>query len=310
MENIKPFLSVVSPVYRSADSLRELVRRLGTTLSQITNDYEIILVNDSSPGNDWEIIRELAQNEKRLKGLSLSRNFGQHNAIFAGLQAAQGEWVVVMDCDLQDQPEEILKLYAKATAGYEIVLARRQARQDNFFRKFFSTIFYRFLSYLTETNLDGAIANFGIYNKSVIRSILRMNDHTKYFPAMISWVGYRRSVIDVVHTARPYGATAYSYRKLFKLACEVMLTFSNKPLKLVVKSGLAIAALSLLMIIYYIYLYWHGEIEIMGWASLILSLWFLAGVLISVLGVVGLYVGKIFDKVKDRPNYIISDSIN
>lgn len=310
MQDIKTFLSVVIPVYKSEDSLSELYVRLVAALGEITDQFEVILVNDGSPKDDWRAIKELAAKDERIKGVNLSRNFGQHNAIFAGLNATQGDWVIVMDCDLQDRPEEILKLYHKAYEGFDIVLAKRRERQDNIFRRLFSLLFYKFLSYLTGTELDESIANFGIYKRNVVNAILEINDYTKYFPTMVRWVGFKNTAIDVEHAVRPQGVTSYSYKKLLDLALDVAISFSNKPLKLVVKSGMVISAFSLIMIVYYAVLYFKGEIMIVGWASLILSIWFLSGVLMFVLGIVGLYIGKIFDKVKGRPNYIISDRIN
>lgn len=289
MDNKNFKISVVSPVYKSEESLAELYSRLVATLEKISADFEIILVNDGSPKNDWSVIKGLAEKDPRVIGINLSRNFGQHNAIFAGLSAAHGDSIIVMDCDLQDKPEEILKLYAKAQEGFDIVLARRKERRDYIFRRLFSSLFYKFLSYLTETKLDSSIANFGIYSRQVIAAILKINDYTKYFPAMVGWVGFRSVAIDVEHASRSYGATSYSYKKLMNLAFDVAISFSNKPLKLVVKAGMAISVISLLMIIYYAVLYSKGDIMIVGWASLILSFWFLFGVLIFVLGIVGLY---------------------
>jgi len=310
MQEINKSISVVIPVYKSEESLHELYSRLVITLEKISRDFEIILVNDGSPKDDWSVIKELAANDNRVKGINLSRNFGQHNAIFAGLGKTIGEFVVVMDCDLQDQPEEILKLYEKAQTGFDIVLARRKERQDKVFRRLFSWMFYKILSYLTETELDSTIANFGIYNRKVVNSVLEINDYTKYFPSIVRWVGFKNIAIDVEHALRPHGTTAYSYSKLINLALNVAISFSDKPLKLVVKAGMLISGLSVLAIIYFAILYFRGAIMIVGWASLILSIWFLFGILIFVLGVVGLYVGKIFDKVKNRPNYIIRDLIN
>jgi dolichol-phosphate mannosyltransferase len=310
MDNQNVKISVVVPVYKSAESLVELHSRLVATLEKISSDFEIILINDGSPQNDWEIIKELTAKDGRVKGVNFSKNFGQHNAIFAGLSLVQSDWTIVMDCDLQDKPEEITKLYAKVQEGFDIVLARRKERQDNAFRRVFSALFYKFLSYLTGTKLDSSIANFGIYRKTVIKAVLAIDDYVKYFPAMVGWVGFKSVAIDVEHALRLHGKTSYSYRRLMKLAWDVAISFSNKPLKLVVKAGMMISVISLLMIIYYAILYFKGEIMIVGWASLILSLWFLFGVLIFVLGIVGLYIGKIFDKVKNRPNYIIKDLIN
>lgn len=147
--------------------------------------FELILVDDNSTDNSWNIIVEMGKKDKRVKGIKLSRNFGQHKAITAGLAKASGKWIVVMDCDLQDQPEEIPKLYAKAREGYDVVLGRRTNRQDGFFERIFSKLFYRVLGYLTDTKQDSTIGNFGIYKQKVIEAVLSMDDNLRYFPAMV-----------------------------------------------------------------------------------------------------------------------------
>ena len=164
MKDEKIHISVVSPVYRAEKIVAELVRQLHENLSKITNDYEIILVNDASPDNSWLAVVAECEKDKRVKGINLSRNFGQHYAITAGLSYAKGEWVVVMDCDLQDRPDEIPNLYNKVQEGYDIVYARRAERQDKFIKRLSSTIFYTVHNYLSGLKGDGSIANFGIYH--------------------------------------------------------------------------------------------------------------------------------------------------
>lgn len=305
-----PFFSVVTPVYGCKTSLFELYIRLKKNLEIINPDFEIIMVNDGSPDGAWETIVELTQKDKRVKGLNLSRNFGQHNAITAGLSHCSGEWVIVMDCDLQDQPEEIKRLLEKAEDGFDIVLAQRINRRDSFLKKFLSKIFYKLLSYLTESKQDYSVANFGIYSKKVIRAILDMKDYIRYFPTMVRWVGFRLATIEVGHSDRFSGKTSYSVKKLFKLAVDIILSFSDKPLRLTIKLGLWISFLAVLYALYNLYRYLNGQIDVTGWTSLIFSIWFLSGIIIFVLGIIGLYVGKTFEKVKQRPIYIISNKEN
>ncbi len=240
----------------------------------------------------------------------MSRNFGQHYAITAGLEHAQGDWVIVMDCDLQDLPEEILKLYNKALEGYDIVFAQRENRQDSFFKKMSSKIFYSALSYLTDTKQDSSIANFGIYKKEVINAILSMNDYHKYFPTMAQWVGFSKTAIPVKHNRRENDRSSYNLKSLLTLAFNNIITFSNKPLKLVLGFGFAVVIISIIMAIFFFFKYINGEIKIIGYTSLIISIWFLSGIIIMILGVLGIYIGKIFDKIKDRPVYIIKEKIN
>ncbi len=302
--------SIISPVYACDKSLVQLYERIRCVLEPISSDFEILFINDGSPDKSWETISLLSQTDKRVKGINFSRNFGQHKAIAAGLQFAKGEWLVVMDCDLQDQPEEIAKLYKKAREGYDMVLAQRIDRQDSALKKAFSQLFYNILGYLTDTKQDFSIANFGIYRKEVIQSINEMGDAIRYFPTMAKWVGYNSTVLKVEHAARSIGKTSYSFKKMLKLAIDVMLAFSDKPLRLTAKLGLLVSLLSILFAIYNLFLYFQGDITQTGWASIIISIWFLSGLIIFVLGIVGIYIGKIYEKVKERPLYIIRDKVN
>ena len=303
--------SVVIPVYGCSAVLPTLVERLEKTLGKLSDEYEIILVNDSSPDDSWKRITGLAQTNQRIKGINLSRNFGQHNAITAGIQYSNGEWIIIMDCDLQDQPEEITKLYETANSlKCDVVFGKRIYRKDNFFKKSFSRIFYKLLGYLTDTYQDPSIGNFGIYNRKVINAVLNMGDQIRYFPTMVRWVGFKSGTVEIEHALRETGRTSYSYRKLIRLALDVILSFSDKPLKLTIKTGFVISIASFLFALYNLILFINDKIEVTGWASLIISIWFLSGLILIVLGIVGLYIGKTFEKVKNRPQFIIMDSIN
>ena len=302
-----PHISVVSPVYKAEDILDELVRRLINELSKITHDFEILLVDDGSPDNSWQKIEEECQKDSRIKGIKLSRNFGQHYAISAGLDNSNGEWIIVMDCDLQDKPEEIYKLYNKAVEGYDIVLAKRINRQDSFIKKILSKYFYAILSYLSGIQQDYTIANFGIYKKKVIDTIRQMRESIRYFPSMIKWVGFKFTKIDIEHSKRQDGKSSYNYKQLINLALDIMLAYSDKPLKLTVKTGLTISFFAFIFAILNVVRAMRGEIEILGYASLIVSIWLLAGFIIFILGVIGLYIGKTFEGVKNRPIYIIRE---
>lgn len=299
-------ISVVSPVYMAEATVFPLVSGIIEQVSSITDKFEIILVEDGSPDNSWEKIVQCCEKDSRVKGVKLSRNFGQHNAITAGLDISQGEWVVVMDCDLQDNPEEITNLYHKALDGYEIVLAKRKKRKDNFLKKAGSWLFYKILSYLTGIKQDSLIANFGIYHRKVIDVLINeMRENIRYFPMMIRWMGFRFTAIDVEHGDSGRKKSSYTLRKLLDLAFNVMLTFSDKPLRLTIQFGLILTLLALIYGIYTIYRMFTGEIEVEGWTSIIVSIWFIGGVIIFILGVIGLYLGKTFEEVKKRPIYIV-----
>ena len=301
----KPYLSIVSPVYRAESLIHTLVSRVASSCEKISPLYEIILVEDGSPDHSWEKIEEVCQKYPQTIGIQLSRNFGQHYAITAGLAQAQGEWIVVMDCDLQDQPEEIPALYQKAREGYDMVFAQRVNRQDSFLKRWTSKAFYTVFGYLTGTEQDSSIANFGIYHRNAIQAILSMKDHIRYFPTMSQWVGFKKAKLPVQHAEREEGTSSYSWKRLFRLAFENIIAFSDKPLRLTIRLGIFITFCSFLLGLYYLYLYLTGAIFVQGFASLIISIWFLSGVIIFVLGIVGVYVGSAFDRVKDRPSYLI-----
>ena len=309
-ENNNIHLSVVTPVYGCSSSLRELYLRLVKTLEIINSNFEIILVNDRSPDDAWEVITDLCKKDNRVKGIMLSRNFGQHYAITAGLDYAKGEWIVVMDCDLQDQPEEILKLYKKANDGYDIVFGKRSIRKDSWFKKRTSKLFYFLFSYLTDTKQDNSVANFGIFNKIVVQSILKMGDYFRVFPILIQWVGFKKAYIDIEHGFRKEGKSGYNFTKLLKLAFDMIISFSEKPLRLGMKIGVLISFLSFVVGIYYLILFLSGRILVPGYASLIISIAFSTGIIITFLGLVGMYIGKISIQVKERPKYLINKVIN
>lgn len=305
-----PHISIVSPIYKGEKMVAELVRRNVESVHSITDDYEIILVNDASPDNSWsEIVRQCAENS-RVKGINLSRNFGQHYAITAGLHYATGEWVVVMDCDLQDRPEEIPNLYRKAQEGFDIVYARRAVRKDGFVKKSTSAIFYRVFRHLSGMESDKAVANFGIYHKRVIEEFNRMPEQTRFFPSQIKYLGFKDTAIDVEHSERPEGKSSYSLLKRFKLGFDVIVSNSNKPLRFAVGLGFGMSALSFLLALYNVIAKWAGVIQVPGYTTTVFSIWFVGGLLLLVMGIMGLYIGKIYDQVKGRQLFIVKDKVN
>lgn len=302
-------LSIVSPVFNAEKILDQLILRIKNSISEITDSFEIILVEDSSPDNSWQEIVRLAAIHPEILGIKLSRNFGQHYAITAGLDQAKGDWVVVMDCDLQDQPEEIPALYAKAQEEFDVVLARRTNRQDGFLKRLSSKLFYRTLAWLTGSHQDETIANFGIYSQAVVSQISSMRESIRYFPTMVRWVGFRQTAIDVEHAANESRTSSYNFKKLFNLALDIMLAYSDKPIRLTVKLGLLVALTGFLFAIFTLIRYLQGEIIVAGYASMIISLWLLTGFILVTLGMVGLYIGKTFEGVKNRPIYIVEKRV-
>ena len=303
-------ISIVSPVYRAEKILPVLVSEIDKVMSKIGESYEIILVDDRSPDNSWEVMKNLASENQNLKIFRLSRNFGQHPTIMAGLSKAKGDWIVVMDCDMQDQPKEIEKLYEKAKEGYDIVLGKREVRNDNKRKKIGSKVFYRVFNYLTGMEVNSEVSNFGIYNKKVIESILQIPDYIKAFSLFVSWVGFNKVEIAVEHQRRFEGESSYNMKKLLQSAFNIIISFSDKPLKLFITVGAAVSTLSILVGFFFLVQYLSGRGVEPGFTSLIVSIWFLSGIIISCLGVVGLYVGRTFNQSKNRPVYIIDEEIS
>ncbi len=307
---MKNKLSIVVPVYMGSSFLRELCDRTSRAAAMRFSDWEIILINDASPDNSWDIIRMLCAEDRHIKGVNLSKNFGQHYAITAGLSMADGEWITVMDCDLQDVPEEIIKLYDKALDGYDSVFAQRIERKDNLLKRLQSKIFYKFFGWLIDYKLDASVANFGIYNRKVIEAILELGDKTRYFPVMALLVGFRQARCPVEHALRKEGKSSYSLLKLFSLAFNTITGFSTKPLRLMMNGGFICAILSFVLLMVYFMMYALGYIAVLGWATLILSIWFIGGITFFEIGMIGLYLSRVFEQTKQRPSFIVADRLN
>ncbi len=305
----KPHISIVSPVYKADKILDKLVEEIQKVMLQMNLTYEIILVDDRSPDDSWDVMKLLSAKFSEVKSIRLSKNFGQHPAIMAGLSIASGEWIVVMDCDLQDQPKEISKLYNKTKEGFDIVLAKRENRQDGFLKKLSSKLFYKVFNYFAGLKINNEIANFGIYNRKVIESTKNINDYIKYFPLFINWVGYNSTTISIEHNQRDIGQSSYSFSKLLALAFNVIISFSEKPLKIFTFLGIFISGFSFTVGIYFLIKALRGEISEPGFSSLIISIWFLSGMIISIIGLVGIYLGKTFNQVKNRPVFIIDEKL-
>jgi dolichol-phosphate mannosyltransferase len=305
-----PYVSIVTPVYGCKTCLAQLYSRLAAVLTKITPDFEIIMVNDASPDGAWATIEELAARDPRVKGINLSRNFGQHQAITAGLDYTSGEWVIVMDCDLQDQPEQIPKMFEAALSGFDVVFGRRANRQDTFLKRLSSTAFSSVLSTLMGQRLDPSIANFGVYHCKVIEGFRRIRDVDRSFPMFVRWLGFRQTAVDIEHAERAEGRSSYTLGKLITFAVATVAAYSNKPLVYSIYLGAIFSTFSFLMAIYYVIRFLTRGVGVEGWTSLMVSLYFIAGLLLANLGVLGLYVGKAFDQAKGRPLYVVRDLRN
>ncbi len=303
-------ISVVVPVYGCRAAIPELHRRLCESLGTIANTFEIILVDDCCPQNSWEEIQKVCERDSRVVGIHLSRNFGQIRAITAGLDKSQGDWVVVMDCDLQDRPEAIPELYAKAQEGYDVVFARREGRKDSAITKFLSRCFYKVYDYFTEGTFDSSICNFSISRRIVIDSYCRMREQNRAYTMFIRWLGFRETAIDMSADERYEGKSSYNMTRKLKMAFEIITSQSNKPLFFSIKVGFAIATIALLYIIYLILRYLIVGDVLLGWTSTIASVYLMGGIILAAVGVVGIYVGNIFNETKNRPLYVIAECIN
>jgi len=307
MPDKRPHISVVTPVYGCARALPELYERLVKTLTPLTENFDIIMVNDHSPDNAWEIIRQLAAKDPRVKGILLSRNFGQHRAITAGLDYADGEWVVVMDCDLQDQPEEIAKLYNKAREGYDAVFGRRVERKDTFFKKFTSKIYSRVFQFISGMETDTSTANFSIISHKVVKYLRTIREQNRSYPSFANWLGFKHINIDIDHAPRAYGKSSYSLQKLIALAIDSIVSHSNKPLRLSITFGFLMTFISLAYASWLVIRYFAYGVPVAGWTSVMVSIYLIGGLLFANMGILGLYIGKIFNETKQRPLYVIDE---
>lgn len=305
MDTTTPLISVVIPVYKAENILDELYRRLRDALETVSPHFEIVLVEDCGGDRSWQVIERLAAADRRVVGLQFSRNFGQHYGITAGLDHCRGDWVVVMDCDLQDAPEEIPRLYAKAREGYDVVLALRGPRQDPLRKRVTSWLFYRVFSFLADIDIDGDSGNFRIMSRQVVDNFGRMREQLRFFGGHVQWLGFTTTGVQVRHAERAEGRSTYTFAKLCRLAADTILAYSDKPLRMAATLGLTMAGVSFAFGGWLLGRALLQGTAIPGWASLIVSLYFIGGLIIGILGILGIYLGKTFDEVKRRPLYVL-----
>ena len=301
-------LSVVIPVYGCAGCLRALHERLTASLLAVTPDYEIVLVDDRSTDGAWEIMRELAGEDARLKIVRLSRNFGQHAAITAGLTRATGAWTVVMDCDLQEPPEEIPRLYAKAQEGYDVVRGVRRGRRHNAFRRFSATLYRRMLSEREGGEIE--FSTLSIISRKVVAAFLELRDRDREYQLVLDWLGFTQASLTFEHADRVGDSpSAYGLRELLRVAFDGIFFRTTVLLRVIVFAGFCIAAAGMLLGAYAVYSRYVRDTP-PGYTSIVVLLVLLTGFIIIALGVVGLYVGRIFDQVKGRPLFVVDEQID
>ena len=300
-------MSVVIPVYKNESTLSQLFSSLKDSLQSVTDDYNIIMVEDSGGDRSWEIIKDLSKQNNKLKGIQLSRNFGQHYAITAGLDHCDSDWVVVMDADMQDSPGEIPRLYEKARQGYDVVLAKRKKRKDNIVKRAVSYLYFKIFNYFTGLDYDNQAGNFQIISRRTVNNLRDMRENPRFVGGLVSWTGLPTAYIETEHNKRHSGKSSYTLKKLFKLASDMIIAHSDKPLRFAVKLGFVMSLSATLMAGYIIVRYMIYGSPVMGWSSIFASLYLLGGVIIALLGIIGIYIGKIFDETKKRPLYIIKE---
>jgi len=301
-------LSVVVPVYGCAGCLAELHRRLGASLEEITDNYELVFVDDRGPDDAWSVLEALGQQDPRVRALRLARNFGQHAAITAGLAATRGRWVVVMDCDLQDPPEAIHRLYAAAQDGYDVVFGRRQTRAAPGWRRSSARAYFRLLNTFTGSSLEGSYGTFSILNSQVVDAFLRVRDRDRHYLLILQWLGFEHTAVDYDHAARHLGDSSYSPVTLLRHALNGLLFQTTVLLRFIVYAGFLLSALGAALATYFVVAKLTGS-AYPGWTSLAVFTLTIGGFTIISTGVTGLYVGKVFEQVKQRPLYVIDRTL-
>jgi dolichol-phosphate mannosyltransferase len=300
----------VIPLYNEFKIVAELVKLVKYNVNLISPNYELILVDDGSEDETWSSIISEASKDTRVKALRFSRNFGHHYAITAGLENSNGDWVVVMDGDLQDRPEIIPELFKKAQEGFDIVFLSRQNRQEKFYYLIAQKMFYWILKKLSGINFDSSTANFSIINNKVLQAFKNFPENARFYGSTIKWIGFNSTTIVGDHGTRFSGETSYTLRKRLKLAIDVIVAFSERPLKFAIFIGIVFSFSSIILAIYIAIQSISSGYSVVGWPSIIVSIYFLGGVILTVLGILGIYIGRIFQEVKNRPLYILSDSLN
>ena len=303
-------ISVVIPVLNEENVIEVLIERVAKNVEIITSDYEILIVDDGSQDKTWNAILQESIKNKKVKGIRFSRNFGHHYALTAGLHESIGQWVIVMDGDLQDRHEVIPELYGKAQEGFDVVFVSRQSRPESLIYLFVQKTYYSILHLLSGIEFDSTKANFSIISKKVVESFRKFPEQSRFYGSTIQWLGYPQATIKANHGNRFAGKSSYSVNKRLKLAADVIFSFSVRPLKFAIYLGLAVTLFSIVFLVWTLSRWIFSDTVVVGWSSVISFIGILGGTVITILGIIGNYIGRTYDQVKNRPLYIISESIN
>jgi glycosyltransferase involved in cell wall biosynthesis len=310
--NLPIEISVVSPVYIAAKTVRELVFRIAEVLGPMGVSYEIILVEDGSPDDSWQEIEKIAATNSSVKGVKLSRNFGQHQAITAGLRASSGTYTVVIDCDLQDDPIYIPMLYEKAKEGFPVVFTLKNKRAHGFFKNITARFFeFIFNSLINEERFHtrSDVGTYSILSRKVVNSFLKISDYHRHYLMVVRWLGFKEAYISIEHRKRVDGKSTYTITRLLTHAINGITSQSLRLLHLSIALGFGFVGLSFLSIVLLVIFYFtQGFRE--GWASIVILILLSTGCILLCLGITGLYLGKVFDQVRNRPLFLIDRTVN
>ncbi len=308
----RPEISIVTPIYLSEHSLEEFTEKVLQSIHAITRNYEIIFVNDASPDNSWKIIEKLSQNNPQIKGIALSRNFGQHPAIFCGLQHCHGEVAIVMDCDLQEDPSYIPQLYSKYKEGYDIVYTFKKKRKHKLWKNIAVKAYSLLYNYLIDnkalTNKE-SVGSYSLITRKVIDEFIKFKDCQFHYLIVLRWLGFKSAFVEIEHFDRKYGESAYNFKKLFEHALVAIVFQSDKLLRLNIYIGSIIAFLAFIAGAIIIVAYFLKGFAA-GWPSLFVLILFAMGAILLSIGILGLYIGKMFEQTKQRPVYIVDKKTN
>ena len=299
-------LSVVVPVYGCSGALRPLHERLVVSVSQVTSSFELIFVDDRSPDASWPILSELAAADSRVRGFRLSRNFGQHAAITAGLAQSRGRWVVVMDCDLQEPPEAIPLLYARAQEGYDLVHTRRTGSHHSLVRRIASRAYFRLRNVILGTATATDHGTLSLLSRKVVDAFLSVRDQHREYLGLLEWLGFEHTTIDIEQSDRHEGRSSYTVGRLVRVAVDGLLFQTTALLRWVVFLGFFVAFAGALLACYLLYFYFFDD-PLPGYTSIAVLLLLIGGLIIIMMGVMGLYIGKVFEQAKGRPLFIIDE---
>jgi len=302
-------LSVVVPVYGCRGCLRELCARVARAVTPVVRSYEIVLVDDGSPDDAWAEIRTLVDSQSAVRGVRLTRNFGQHAAITAGISVSEGDWIAVLDCDLEDPPEVLPEMYRMAGAGYEVVVGRRTRRTQGSLRALLSKLYFVILNRLSDVRLDPAQGALSLFSRRVSAEYLRLGDGDRHHVMILKWLGFRTVTLDYEQDPRFSGHSSYTMRALLGSAASGLLFQTTGLLQHVIYTGLTLAALGFLVAAFLVYQRFAADIQ-PGWTSLAVLILIVGGIIVASVGVVGLYVGRLFEKSRGRPLFLIEDVID